>query len=188
MASEIRGTVGSLQSLPNVIYQSKVSAPKNPKLIRELKKIRKVIITSLLKPQQQQQKKKILIYFQKLSWHRPSSWGRCQWTRSKSWRAQMKCICPKSLSCSTWARRVCKRARSWWWTSPCSSRFHRKYSTKSLSPSVFTRCRSYCETMTRFVIVFFCFSHLDLGLELRLLNDWKGATTCQSNSGGYTLF
>ena len=58
MASEIRGTVGSLQSLPNVIYQSKVSAPKNPKLIRELKKIRKVIISSLLKPQQQQQQKK----------------------------------------------------------------------------------------------------------------------------------
>jgi hypothetical protein len=43
MATEIKGAAGSLQSLPIANYQSKVSAPKNPKLIREIKKIRKVI-------------------------------------------------------------------------------------------------------------------------------------------------
>ena len=42
MAWEIKGGVGSLESLPNITYQSKVSAPKNPKLIKENKKIRKV--------------------------------------------------------------------------------------------------------------------------------------------------
>jgi hypothetical protein len=42
MAWEIKGTVGSLESLPNITYQSKVSAPKNPKLIKENKKILKV--------------------------------------------------------------------------------------------------------------------------------------------------
>jgi hypothetical protein len=43
MAAEIKATVGSLQSnLSNVGFQSKVSAPKNPKLIREIKKMRKV--------------------------------------------------------------------------------------------------------------------------------------------------
>jgi len=42
MAWEIKGGVGSLESLPNITYQSKVSLPKNPKLIRENKKIRKV--------------------------------------------------------------------------------------------------------------------------------------------------
>jgi len=35
-------SVGSLQSLPNVSYQSKVSAPKNPKLIREIRKLKRV--------------------------------------------------------------------------------------------------------------------------------------------------
>ncbi len=42
MAWEIKGTTGSLNSLPNITYQSKVSAPKNPKLIREIKKFKKV--------------------------------------------------------------------------------------------------------------------------------------------------
>ena len=41
MAWEIKGTTGSLDGL-NIEYQSKVSAPKNPKLIREIKKLKKV--------------------------------------------------------------------------------------------------------------------------------------------------
>lgn len=48
MAWEIKGTVGSLESLPNITYQSRVSAPKNPKLIRENKKARKVLFITLL--------------------------------------------------------------------------------------------------------------------------------------------
>jgi len=42
MSWDIKGTTGSLDSFPNVVYQSKVSAPKNPKLIKELKISRKV--------------------------------------------------------------------------------------------------------------------------------------------------
>lgn len=42
MSWEIKGTVGSLEALPHITYQSKVSAPKNPKLIKEVKGIRKV--------------------------------------------------------------------------------------------------------------------------------------------------
>ena len=42
MSWEIKGTTGSLEFLPNIQYQSKVSAPKNPKLIREVKKLRQV--------------------------------------------------------------------------------------------------------------------------------------------------
>lgn len=43
MAWEIKGTTGSLELLPHISYQSRVSAPKNPKLIKEVKKARKVI-------------------------------------------------------------------------------------------------------------------------------------------------
>jgi hypothetical protein len=42
MAWEIKGTTGSLESFPHVSFQSRVSAPKNPKLIKELKKSKKV--------------------------------------------------------------------------------------------------------------------------------------------------
>jgi hypothetical protein len=42
MAWDIKGTTGSLDFLPNVSYQSKVSAPKNPKLVRDLKSTKKV--------------------------------------------------------------------------------------------------------------------------------------------------
>lgn len=42
MSWEIKGTTGSLESFPYVSYQSRVSAPKNPKLIREVKKPKKV--------------------------------------------------------------------------------------------------------------------------------------------------
>lgn len=44
MAWEIKGTTGSLESFPHVAYQSRVSAPKNPKLIREIRKPKKVTI------------------------------------------------------------------------------------------------------------------------------------------------
>lgn len=42
MSWEIKGTVGSLEALPHITYQSKVSAPKNPKLIKEVKGVHKV--------------------------------------------------------------------------------------------------------------------------------------------------
>jgi hypothetical protein len=48
MAWEIKGTTGSLDLLPNVTYESKVSAPKNPKLVKEIKTIKKVT-TSIIK-------------------------------------------------------------------------------------------------------------------------------------------
>lgn len=44
MAWEIKGTTGSLETFPHISYQSKVSAPKNPKLIKEIKKPQKVIL------------------------------------------------------------------------------------------------------------------------------------------------
>lgn len=37
MAWEIKGTTGSLESYPRALYPSLISAPKNPKLIREIK-------------------------------------------------------------------------------------------------------------------------------------------------------
>ena len=45
MAWEIKGTTGSLDTL-HIDFQSQVKAPKNPKLIREIKKSRKVISLS----------------------------------------------------------------------------------------------------------------------------------------------
>lgn len=42
MAWEVKGTIGSLESFPHVSYQTRVSAPKNPKLIRQIKKPKKV--------------------------------------------------------------------------------------------------------------------------------------------------
>ena len=42
MSWDIKGTTGSLDFLPNVNYQSKVNAPKNPKLIRDIKLSKKV--------------------------------------------------------------------------------------------------------------------------------------------------
>ena len=42
MSWDIKGTTGSLDALQNVTYQSKVNAPRNPKLIKEPKKSPKV--------------------------------------------------------------------------------------------------------------------------------------------------
>ena len=46
MAWEIKGTTGSLDAL-HIDFQSQVKAPKNPKLIREIKKFRKVRVSSI---------------------------------------------------------------------------------------------------------------------------------------------
>ena len=48
MAWEIKGTTGSLDAL-HIDFQSQVKAPKNPKLIREIKKSRKVYLLELEK-------------------------------------------------------------------------------------------------------------------------------------------
>lgn len=52
-------SVGSLQSLPNVSYQSRVNAPKNPKLIRELRKCRKLTPSEFLREMSMDTKQKL---------------------------------------------------------------------------------------------------------------------------------
>lgn len=44
MAWEIKGTTGSLDLACNTGFKSKISAPKNPKLIKESKKVKKVCV------------------------------------------------------------------------------------------------------------------------------------------------
>ena len=52
-------SVDSLQSLPNVSYQSKVSAPKNPKLIKERRTIRKLTPSEFLREMSMDTKQKL---------------------------------------------------------------------------------------------------------------------------------
>ena len=58
MAWEIKGTTGSLDAL-HIDYQSQVKAPKNPKLIREIKKFRKITPSEFLKEMSMDTKQKL---------------------------------------------------------------------------------------------------------------------------------
>ncbi|CAF0787663.1 unnamed protein product [Brachionus calyciflorus] len=59
MSWEIKGTVGSLEALPHITYQSKVSAPKNPKLIKEIKSLRKLKPSEFLREMSMDTKQKL---------------------------------------------------------------------------------------------------------------------------------